>query len=120
MVVTPPIFWKPMLAWWVKLGFGRDGSFAGSLQTKINPIWCRRQIKELGRKYSLDSASLGEDLFLERLSNAFVFETQMVKGQIGHLIRFIQWANYGNWIGHLLVMLQAQYPIYLTLRKAHQ
>jgi len=38
MVVQPPIFWKPLLAWWVKLVFRRDPAFARTLQTKVNPF----------------------------------------------------------------------------------
>lgn len=117
MVVQPPILWKPMLAWWVSLVFRRDPAFARTLQTKINPVWCRRQLKELGRTYQLDQASLGEKMFLERLSKAFVFEAQVVEGSIGRLLKIIQAVNVGNWIGHLLVALQAHYPIYLQIHK---
>jgi SAM-dependent methyltransferase len=118
MVVQPPILWKPMLAWWVSLVFRRDPAFARTLQTKINPVWCRRQIKELGRTYQLDQVSLGEQTFLARLSKAFVFETQVVQGSIGRLLKVIQTVNVGNWIGRVLVGLQAHYPIYLQIHKA--
>lgn len=117
MVVEPPVLWKPMLAWWIRIVFRRDPAFARTLQTKINPIWCRRQVKELSRTYRLEQVSLGEDKFLRRLSGTFVFEAQVVQGSIGRLIKLLQVANPGNWIGHLLVGLQAHYPIYLTLRK---
>lgn len=117
MVVEPPIVWRPMLAWWVSVVFRRDPAFARTLQTKINPVWCRRQIRELGRTYRLEQVSCGEDMFLARLSKAFVFEAQVVQGNIGRLIKLIQTVNVGNWIGHLLVGLQAHYPIYLKLRK---
>jgi SAM-dependent methyltransferase len=117
MVVGPPILWKPMLAWWVRIVFGRDPAFAHTLQTQINPIWCRRQIRQLSHVYCLEQASLGEDEFLKRLSEPFHFEAQMVKGSIGRLIKLLQALNLGNWIGHLIIGLQAHYPIYLTLRK---
>ncbi|MDP9049518.1 MAG: class I SAM-dependent methyltransferase [Acidobacteriota bacterium] len=117
MVVAPPILWKPTLAWWVQIVFRRDPAFARTLQTKINPIWCRRQIRELSRTYRMEQVSLGEDKFLKRLSGAFVFEAQVVQGSIGRLIKIVQAMNVGNWIGHLLVGLQAHYPIFLTLRK---
>lgn len=117
LVVQPPILWKPMLPWWVRVVFRRDPAFARTLQTKINPVWCRRQLKELGRRYQLDQASLGEKMFLTRLSNAFVFETRVVEGTIGRLLKIIQTVNVGNWIGHLLVALQAHYPIYLQIHK---
>jgi len=117
MVVQPPIFWKPLLAWWVKLVFGRDPAFARTLQTKINPIWCRRTVKKLSRVFPLESISLGEDLFLERLSETFQFETKAVAGRIDRLIVFLQKINLGNWIGRTIVAAQGHYPIYLTVRK---
>jgi SAM-dependent methyltransferase len=117
MVIEPPILWKPMLAWWVKLVFRRDPAFARTLQTKINPIWCRRQVRQLGQVYRLEDVSLGEEMFLKRLSEAFVFEAQIVRSNIERLIKLLQLVNMGNWVGHLLVGLQAHYPIYFKLRK---
>jgi hypothetical protein len=60
---------------------------------------------------------LGEDMFLERLSRAFVFDAKIVEGSIGRLLGLLQKMNFRNWIGHLLVALQAHYPIYLIVRK---
>ena len=117
MVVQPPILWKPLLAWWVKLAFGRDPAFARTLQTKINPVWCRRTLKKLGRLFPLETVSLGEDLFLERFSHAFQFETKAVAGRLDGLIAFLQRINRGNWIGRAIVAAQGHYPIYLTVRK---
>jgi SAM-dependent methyltransferase len=117
MVVQPPIFWKPLLAWWVKLVFRRDPAFARTLQTKVNPIWCRRTVKALSGTYRLELISLGEDLFLERLSEPFQFEMLRVAGRLGSLIAAIQKINRWNWIGRLIVAAQGHYPIYLTLRK---
>ena len=117
MVVQPPIFWKPMLGWWVRVIFRRDPAFAQTLQTKINPLWCKRMVNELSRTYSLELISLGGDLFLERLSQPFVFETTVVSGRLKGLIGTLQAANRGNWVGRLIVALQGHFPIYLTVRK---
>jgi SAM-dependent methyltransferase len=117
LVFQPPILWKPMLATWVKLVFGRDPAFARTLQTKINPVWCRRQVREASRRYSLELISVGEDLFLERLANPFVFEMEMVRSRIQNVIATVKKLNVGNWIGHLIVTLQGHYPIYLTVKK---
>jgi hypothetical protein len=117
LVVQPPIFWRPMLSWWVRLVFGRDPAFVETLQTKVNPVWCRRAVREIGKDYPLEIVSLGEDLFLERLKQPFVFEMGMVETRIGRLIAVLQKINVGNWIGRLIVALQGHYPIYLTLRK---
>jgi SAM-dependent methyltransferase len=117
MVFQPPILWKPMLAWWVKLVFGRDPAFARTLQTRISPVWCRREIRKASRIYPLELISVGEDLFLERLSQPFVFEMEMVRNRIHKVIAMVMKLNLGNWIGHLIVGLQGHYPIYLTVRK---
>jgi SAM-dependent methyltransferase len=117
LVFQPPILWKPILAWWVKFVFGRDPAFARTLQTRVNPVWCRRQVRESSRRYSLELVSVGEDLFLERLSKPFVFEMEGVRNKIQALISRVRKLNLGNWIGHLIVALQGHYPIYLTVRK---
>jgi len=116
-VLQPPILWKPILPLWVKWVFRRDPAFARTLHTEINPLWCRRSVAELNRVYPVELISLGQDLFLERLRDAFRFETEGVAGKIGSVIRLLQTANQGNWIGRLIVAAQGYYPIYLTLRK---
>jgi len=117
MVVQPPIFWKPILPFWVRLVFGRDPAFAKTIQTQINPLWCRRTIRKIAAIYPLELVSLGEDLFLDRLSQPFTFETQMVASKIGGTITALKKMNRGNWIGRLIVAAQGHFPIYMTVRK---
>lgn len=117
LVFQPPILFKPLLAWWVKLVFRRDPAFARTLQTQISPVWCRRMVRMASRKYSLKLVSLGEELFLDRLSQPFVFEMQMVAGRLERLMSLIGKINARNWMGRLIVALQGHYPIYLTIRK---
>jgi SAM-dependent methyltransferase len=117
LVLQPPILWNSMLAWWVWIVFRRDPAFARTLQTKINPIWCKRTVAKLGRTCPLELVSLGEDLFLERLSQVFTFETQMVAGRLRRIMVALKKVNRGNWVGRLIVACQGHYPIYLTIRK---
>jgi ubiquinone/menaquinone biosynthesis C-methylase UbiE len=117
MVMQPPIIWKPLLPWWVRFVIRRDPAFARTLQTQINPVWCRRMVKEIARTHPLELISLGDDLFLERLSHNFVFETTVVAGRLQGLIGVLRTINRGNWVGRVIVALQAHYPIYLTVRK---
>jgi SAM-dependent methyltransferase len=116
MVFQPPIVWKPILPFWVRL-FRKDPSFARTLQTHINPIWCRRMVKKLGKTYSVKLISVGDELFLERLSHTFRFEMKTVGAQLGGLMSALRILNLGNWIGHAIVAAQGIYPIYLTVRK---
>lgn len=117
MVVQPPIFWKPILPLWVRVVFGRDPTFAKTIQTQINPVWCRKTIRDLAAVYPLELVSLGEDLFLDRLSQSFTFETQMVASKLGGTMTILKKMNRGNWIGRLIVAAQGHFPIYMTVRK---
>ena len=117
LVFQPPIVWKPILPFWVRFVFRRDPSFARTLQTQINPIWCRRMVRRLGRTHGLQLLSVGSDLFLESLSRPFQFEMQTVGSRLGGVLATLQKLNWGNWIRRLIVAAQGHYPIYLTVCK---
>jgi SAM-dependent methyltransferase len=117
MVMMPPLVWKPFLGWWVKTIFRRDPAFATTLHTRINPLWCRRVVRELRVKYPLELISLGEKEFLERLAQPFVFDNERVGARIGGVISTLRRLNVGNWAGRLMVALQGHFPIYMTVRK---
>jgi SAM-dependent methyltransferase len=116
-VIQPPIIWKPILGWWVRLVFRRDPAYAATLQTKINPIWCRRVVAQAQKRYDVTLVSVGDDLFLERLKQPFAFETQGAANKAGKAVAAFRVLNVGNWLGRLVVLLQGHYPIYLTVRK---
>jgi ubiquinone/menaquinone biosynthesis C-methylase UbiE len=117
LVLMPPLVWKFVLPAWIRWVVRRDPSFARTLRTEINPFWCRRTMREIARVYPLEVTTLGEDLFLERLSGKLQFETQIVAGSIGGLMRVFQAANRWNWIGRLIVLVRGYYPMFLTVRK---
>jgi SAM-dependent methyltransferase len=117
LVPQPPIIWKPILPFWLRFVCRRDPQFANTIQTQVNPIWCRRAIRTLSEIHNLELISLGEDLFLERLSQSFVFESQMVEGRLSGALRLLRRVNVSNWIGRLIVACQGHYPIYMTVRK---
>ena len=116
MVLSPPLVHRAVLPWWVRL-LGRDPAFSRTLRTEINPIWCRRAVRTLAKQYDLELVSLGEELFLERLSKRYVFEAKEVAKRLDFAVRLLQRMNVGNWIGKTIVALQAHYPLYLTVRK---
>lgn len=114
LIPQPPILWSGMLAFWVRAVFGRDPSFARTLRTEINPIWLRKTLRRINQHYAIHLESLGEDRFLRRMGQTFVFQTHAVAGVTGQAIRMLQKFNWHNWIGHTLVRLQAHYPIVLV------
>ncbi len=116
MILQPPILWKALLPFWVRFIMRRDPAFARTLQTQINPRWCRRVVRRIGRVYPIQLVSLGQDLFLERLARPFHFEMRRVASRAGAVVSFVQRLDFGNWIGRLIVLAQGYYPIYLTVR----
>ncbi len=115
MLPMPPMWSNRLLGMWVRM-FGRDPSFVGTMKL-LNPIWCRRAVKNINATYPLRLITLGEDLFLGKLAKPFDFETKAVAGKLGRVIRCMQAVNAGNWIGQLIVAVQGHYPIYMTVQK---
>jgi hypothetical protein len=97
--------------------FGRDPGFARTLNTQINPNWCRSVARRMRRSYDVTLLSLGEDVFVDRLSRNFDFETAIVAGRLGRVMSAVRVLNVGNWIGRSIVRLRGHYPIYFTMRK---
>ena len=116
LIPQPPILWRSLLPQWVRL-FGRDPAFAWTLRTEINPLWCRRAVKQLSKKYPVTLLSLGDDIFLDRLAQPFQFEMERTASKLGSVIALMQRLNFGNWIGRTIVAAQGYFPIYLTLRR---
>lgn len=116
MLLQPPLFARSILPLWVSL-LGRDPAFSKTLQTQINPIWCRRALRNIGTLYPIQVVSFGEDLFLERLSRPFKFEAEVVSSRLAPVIRTLQLVNRWNWIGKLIVALRGYYPMYVTVRR---
>jgi SAM-dependent methyltransferase len=116
MVLQPPILWRSLLPRWVRL-LGRDPSFARTIRTEINPVWCRRAVRQLSKKYPVKLLSLGDEIFLDRLAQPFHFETESTARKLQTVIAIVQRLNVGNWIGRTIVAAQGYYPIYLTLRR---
>jgi SAM-dependent methyltransferase len=117
MVFQPPILWRWLLPFWVGFILRRDPAFARTLQTQINPLWCRRTISKINYTYPVKLISLGEAAFLARMSQPFHFETRQVKGKLSPIISILQKLNFYNWIGRLIVFLQGHYPICLVLNR---
>jgi ubiquinone/menaquinone biosynthesis C-methylase UbiE len=118
LVFQPPIFWKPILPWLVRYVYRRDPAFARTLRTQINPVWCQRTVRAIAPASRLEVLSLGEDIFLERLAQAFQFEMRTTATRLQRVIGALQALNFRNWIGRLIVALKGHYPIYLTVRKS--
>jgi len=117
LIFQPPLFSERLLPWLVQWVYRRDPAFARTLHTRINPIWCLRNIREVSSNYPLRLVSMGEDVFLDRLANPFQFEMKTVASKLRRLLSLLHKMNYHNWLGRLIVAMQGHYPIYLTVEK---
>jgi SAM-dependent methyltransferase len=117
-VMMPPLLHKTMLPWWVKTVFRRDPAFARTLRTEINPVWLRRTLRDLGTNQHLRVISLGEEVFRDRLKAAsFNFQQSAVRAILSPVINVLRRLNAGSLAANLFILLQAHYPIYLTVAK---
>lgn len=114
LVPQPPILWNGLLRMWVHWVFRRDPSFAQTLRTEINPVWLRKTLRQINQVYALELNTLGEHRFLQRIARPIIFQTDALRGNAGRLIQILQRINWGNWIGRLLVGMQAHYPIFIV------
>jgi SAM-dependent methyltransferase len=114
LIPQPPILWHGMLPLWVRFFYRRDPSFARSLRTEINPIWIRKTLRAINRVYAVNIHSLGEDRFLRRLAQPFVFQTEALAGITTRAMKVFQRINRRNWLGRAMVRFQAHYPIVLV------
>jgi len=118
LVLMPPLLFGWILPWWVKTVFGRDPAFARTLRTEINPVWLRRTIAQIAREQPVRIVSLGEEVFKDRLkSAAFNFQQEGVRKAISPIIALLQKLNFGGFAANFFIVLQAHYPIYLTVQK---
>ena len=115
-IAQPPLIFRWMLPVWVRM-LGRDPAFARTMRTEINPMWCRRAVKTINKKYPVKLLSVGAEIFLDRLRSPYEFEMERTSARFGGLVRIFQRVNIGNWIGRLIVAAQGHYPLYLTILK---
>jgi ubiquinone/menaquinone biosynthesis C-methylase UbiE len=117
-VPMPPLLFRWMLPWWVKTAFGRDPAFARTLRTEINPVWLRRTVAGIAKEHPVRIVSMGEEVFRERLkSPSFNFQYNAVQKILGPIIGLLLRLNFGGIAANLFILLQAHYPIYLTVQK---
>jgi len=116
-VFMPPLFFKWMFPWWVKNVMRRDPSLARQLRTEINPVWAKKTIAAISKKYPARIVTTGEDVFRDRLKQPFEFQHKAVQKLIGPIISTLQRLNIGNLMANIIVMLRGHYPMYLVVEK---
>ena len=117
LILQPPILHPAILPMWVRWIYRRDPAFARTLRTEINPGWFRRNLKKISEDYPVKLQTTGEGRFLNRLGSHFEFQTNAVEQSAGRAVKMLYFLNWRNWIGRLLVSMQAHYPLVVVAVK---
>ena len=112
----PPIISNRFFRWWIKWIYRRDPAFAATIRTEINPLWARRQLKEISYSTPLTVLSLGEEKFIERMDQADVSQW-MALGILGRLVSFLRRLGINRFLARLIVVLRGWTPLIITATK---
>jgi ubiquinone/menaquinone biosynthesis C-methylase UbiE len=115
-VFHPPLWWRGLFPWYVKAIFGRDPAFAWTLRTELSVGWCKRQLKDLSRDYSLQLLGMGQDVFLERMTS-LQFGEWATLGRVKRLLQIFGNRTIRRMLGWCVIVARGWTPIILTVKK---
>lgn len=112
----PPIFSNRFFCWWMKTVYKKDPAFAATIRTEVNPVWARRTLIEIAETTPLEIIGLGQDVFLERMSDASVGRW-MALGKVSRLVKLAASLKLNTLAAHILIVLQGWTPLIMTVKK---
>ena len=112
----PPIFWNGFFRWWIKHVIGKDPWFASTIRTEINPVWVRRQLRQIARATPIKILTLGQDKFRERMTTARVGKW-MAMGVVSRLVGLGHRLGINRLAAAAIIALQGWTPLIITARK---
>ncbi len=115
-VFHPPIFGKAFFPWYVKFVFNRDPEFARTLRTELNIRWTNRVLSELMIDYNFNVLSLGEDVFLERMSS-LKFEAWAGLYKVARILQLLKTLGINTLFAKAIMLMNGITPIILTVEK---
>jgi SAM-dependent methyltransferase len=118
VVFHPPlILGKWFFPWYVKFFHRRDPEFASTIRTELNLKSVRRILQTLRAKHNFELLSLGEEIFLERMS-LLNFGSYGGLFKIKYLVAKLRKWGLNRAIAQILLRLGVWSPIILTVRKS--
>ena len=94
----------------------QDPNFAKELRTELNVNWTRKQFLNLSSNFRFKILSLGEEIFLERITNLH-FEPWVGLTKVKDLLDIMHKLRIIKAIAKTMLLLRAWSPIILTIRK---
>lgn len=115
-VFHPPVFSSTFFPWYVSTVFRRDPAFARTLRTELNVAWVRRTLRSLRQAWRFEVLSVGDELFLERMTT-LEFAAWAGLGKVAALLRLANRFRLNRVAARFMIATGAFTPIVLTLRK---
>lgn len=115
-VFHPPIFGKEFFPWYVKFFFKREPEFAQTLRTELNIHWTMLAMRKLSADFNFEVLSLGEDVFLERMSS-LNFEAWGGLYKITNLLNIFKVLRANTLLAKVIMLTKGISPIILTVVK---
>jgi ubiquinone/menaquinone biosynthesis C-methylase UbiE len=112
----PPIFSNAFFRWWIKWVWRRDPAFAATIRTEINPVWVRRQLKEIGKDVPLSVRTLGQQKFRERMRSADV-PSMGALSVIARLVAVARRLGLSAAAAELMIAAQGWTPLIITAKR---
>jgi ubiquinone/menaquinone biosynthesis C-methylase UbiE len=112
----PPVLFKSFFPWYVGSIFNRDPAFAKTLRTELNVFWTYKILKRLKKTYNFEVLSLGEDVFMERITN-LNFEAWGSLKLLKSILEKLHKLKITFFIGIIMRLFRSWTPIILTVRK---
>lgn len=115
----PPIFSNSFFRWWMKTVYRKDPAFAATIRTEVNPVWARREVRDIAKTTPVELIGLGQDVFRDRMSDAAVGRW-MALGKVGRLVRWAAALKLNRLAAEVAIFLQGWTPLIITLRKGER
>jgi len=112
----PPILSNRFFCWWIKFIYRKNPEFAQTIRTEINPIWARRQLEQINKKMPINTLSLGDDIFKERMRETKI-DGWMRLDKLQKLVRTASILKLNNLGARIIVLLNGWTPLIITLEK---
>lgn len=112
----PPILSNAFFRWWIRWVWRRDPAFAGTIRTEINPLWVRRQLKNIGRTTRITLQTLGEEKFRDRMRTATVPGMRGLS-VVARLVSLARRLRISSAAAELMIVAQGWTPLIVTVRR---
>ncbi len=115
-VFHPPVLFKSFFPWYIKYIAGRNEAYAKTLNVELNARWAKNATKKLGSKYNIELLSLGEEVFLERMTSTNFGEWAGLY-KVKKMLDIMKTLGLNKLVAQLIIKTKTWSPVILTIKK---